>query len=96
MGVRQGQERQRDDGGGSVFHSDHAAGRLLSGGFEQFEQWPHHTIHLHGLYLNLLPGCWGNPANFLNDLNHSDMIHIRDFILALSPITVTPMEPAEW
>lgn len=32
----------------------------------------------HGIYLNCLPACWGTPANFLNDLGNSDMIHITD------------------
>jgi len=40
------------------------------------------SAHSHGIYVNCLPNCWGTPANFLNDLNHSDMIHITDAYVA--------------
>ena len=33
---------------------------------------------MHGLYVNGTQGDWGYPANFLNDLNQSTMIHIAD------------------
>jgi hypothetical protein len=36
------------------------------------------AAHSHGIYLNGLPGVWGTPANFLSDLNQSQMIHMTD------------------
>jgi hypothetical protein len=32
----------------------------------------------HNVYVNCLPTCWGNPANFLTDLGESDFIHLTD------------------
>jgi hypothetical protein len=36
------------------------------------------SAHSHGIYVNCRPSCWGTPSDFLNDLDHSEMIHITD------------------
>jgi hypothetical protein len=36
------------------------------------------SAQFHGVYINCAPSCWGTPANFLNDLGESQMIHITD------------------
>lgn len=36
------------------------------------------TAEFHNLYLNCTSDCWGYPGVFMNNLNHSDMIHITD------------------
>lgn len=33
---------------------------------------------LHNIFINQPPSAWGNPVGFLNDLNHSNFIHIVD------------------
>jgi len=36
------------------------------------------SARLHNLFINQPPAAWGDPLGFLNDLNHSDLIHITD------------------
>lgn len=36
------------------------------------------TTTLHNIYINDPPSAWGDPVRFLNDLNHSELIHITD------------------
>lgn len=36
------------------------------------------TTTLHNIFINDPPSAWGDPVGFLNDLNHSQLIHITD------------------
>jgi hypothetical protein len=51
------------------------------------------TAQFHDLYVNCASSCWGYPGVFINNLNHSDMIHITDQYVGTSANDRYPVGP---